>query len=63
MPSTSPPRSRIRPRHHLDVADPGNVREHAFLGGEKARRQQRQRGVLVPFDVDRSRQALTAFDE
>ena len=52
-----------QPRHHLDVADPGNVREHAFLSGEETRREQRQRGVLVPFDVDGSRQALTAFDE
>ena len=52
-----------QPRHHLDVADSGNVREDAFLGGEETRRQQRQRGVLVAFDVDGSRQALTAFDE
>ena len=52
-----------QPRHHLDVADSGNVREDAFVGGEETRRQQRQRGVLVAFDVDGSGQALTAFDE
>ena len=52
-----------QPRHHLDVADSGNVGEDAFVGGEKTRRQQRQRGVLVAFDVDGSGQALTAFDE
>ena len=53
----------LEPRHHLDVADSGNVREDAFVGGEQTRRQQRQRGVLVAFDVDGSGQALAAFDE
>ena len=55
MPSTSAPRSSEQPRHHLDVADPRHVGEHALFGRQQARGQQRQRGVLVAFDVDARR--------
>ena len=50
------------PRHHLDVADARHVGQHAFFGGEEARREDRQRRVLVAFHLHRSRQALTAFN-
>ena len=38
--------------HDLDIADARYVFEDAFLFGEEARRNQRQRRVLVAFDLD-----------
>ena len=52
-----------QPRHHLDVADPRHVGEHALLGGEEAGSQQRQRRILVAFDFNRTREAAAAFNQ
>jgi hypothetical protein len=52
-----------QPRHHFDVADAGHVREDALLRGEHARRQQRQGGVLVAFDLDGTGEPLAALDQ
>ena len=41
-----------QPRHHLDVGDARHVVQRAPLVGQQARRHQRQRRVLVAFDVD-----------
>ena len=49
-------------RHRLDVLDPRHVGEHAFFGRQQARRQQRQRGVLVAFDINGSGQTPAAFN-
>ena len=49
--------------HDLDVADARYVFEDAFLFGEEARRNQRQRRVLVAFDLNTAAEALAAFDE
>ena len=49
--------------HHLDIRDARHVGEDARLIGQQARRNQRQRGVLVAFDVETAVQAMTAFDD
>jgi hypothetical protein len=51
------------PRHHLDVADPGNVGQHTLFGREQAGGEQWQRGVLVAFDLDAARQTLPALNQ
>src|SRR5213082_2456003 len=50
-----------QPRHHLDVADSRHVGEDTSVGRQETGGEQRQSGVLVAFDVDRSGQPLTAF--
>ena len=50
-------------RHHLDVADARHVGEHAFVFGQQAGREQRQRGVLVPLDRDAAAETVAAFNE
>ena len=52
-----------QPRHHLDVADARHVAEDAFVFGEQAGGEQRQRGVLVALDADRAGQTAAAFDQ
>ena len=52
-----------QPRHHFDVADPRHVRQHAFVRRQQARGEQRQRGILVAFDRDGTRQAMAAFNQ
>jgi hypothetical protein len=47
---------------HLDVPDARDVLEHALLVRQQACRQQRQRGILVPFDGHLARQPPAAFD-
>ena len=49
--------------HHLDVRDARHVREHTRLLGQQAGRNQRERRVLVAFDVETAVQAMTAFDD
>ena len=51
-----------QPRHHLDVGDARHVGERAPLVGQQARRHQRQRRVLVAFDVDAAFDAAAAFN-
>ena len=63
MPSTSRAEIEEQPRHHLDVADARHVGQHALLGRQQAGGEQRQRGVLVAFDVDGARQPLAAFNQ
>ena len=50
-------------RHHLDVANPRHVGQHALLVREQTRGQQRQRRVLVPFDGNATFEPVTALDE
>ena len=50
-------------RHHLDVADARHVGQHALVFGEQARRQQRQRGVLVALDGHAALEPVAAFDQ
>ena len=50
-------------RHHLDVADAGHVVKHALVFGQQARRQQRQRGVLVALDVNLPAEPLPALNQ
>ena len=52
-----------QPRHHLHVADPRHIGKDALFLGEETRREDRERGVLVAFDVDGPRQTLPAFDQ
>ena len=52
-----------QPRHHFDIGNPGHVAQRAPLIGQQARGDQRQRGVLVPFHVDASFDATTAFND
>jgi hypothetical protein len=52
-----------QPRHHLDVADARHVGQHALLFSEEARRQQRQRGVLVAFHGHTAFQPVPPFDQ
>jgi hypothetical protein len=52
-----------QPRHHLDVADPRDVRQDAFVFGQQARGQQRQGRVLVALDGDLPLQPVPAFDQ
>ena len=52
-----------QPRHHFDIADPRHVRQHAFVRRQQARGEQRQRGILVAFDRDGTRQAMAAFNQ
>ena len=63
MPSTSRAEIDEQARHHLDVADARHVGEHALLVGEQARRDERQRRVLVAADDDAPGQRPAAFDE
>jgi hypothetical protein len=57
------PEVHEQPRHHLHVADARHVGEHALLFGEEARREQRQRGVLVAFHGHPALEPVAAFDE
>ena len=57
------PEIQEQPRHHFHVADARHVGEDAFLGREETRREQRQRGVLVAFDLDRAGETLAAFNQ
>ncbi len=50
-------------RHHLDVADAGHVVKDALVFGQQARRQQRQRGVLVALDVNLPAEPLPALNQ
>ncbi len=50
-------------RHHLDVADARHVVKHALVFGQQARRQQRQRGVLVALDVNLPAEPLPALNQ
>ena len=50
-------------RHAFDVADPRNIREHALFRGEQTGREQWQRGVLVAFNFDRTREAASALNQ
>ena len=51
-----------QPAHHFHVGDARNVAQHALLLGQQARGDERQRGVLVAFDIETAVQAVTAFD-
>ena len=48
--------TRDDPQQHLDVPDPRDVVQLALFLGQEARREQRQRGVLVSLDRDRAGQ-------
>jgi hypothetical protein len=52
-----------QPRHHLDVPDAWNVGEHALFGRQQARGQQRQRRILVAFDLHAAREPSPAFNQ
>ena len=49
--------------HRLDVADPRNVRQLYGLGGERTRRQDRQRAVLVARSANRPAEGSPALDQ
>ena len=51
------------PAHDLDVRDARHVIEHALVGCEQTGGNQRQRGILVAFDVHPSAQPMPAFDD
>ncbi len=48
--------------HRLDVGDPRHVAQDHLVVGQQARRQDRQRAVLVAGRHDRARQRHSAFD-
>src|SRR5689334_6869829 len=50
-------------RHHFDVADPGNVGQHALVFSQQAGGEQRQRRILVALDRDTSLQPVPAFNQ
>ena len=52
-----------QPRHHLDVADARHVGQDALFLGEEARRQQRQRRVLVSFNGHAALEPVSPFDQ
>jgi hypothetical protein len=52
-----------QPCHHLDVADARDVSDHALVARQEARRQQRQRRVLVSLDRNRPLEAIATFDQ
>jgi hypothetical protein len=58
-------RSDVREQrdHRVDVADAGHVRQRDGFVGEQARRENRQRAVLVPRRADRAGQRGAAFDD
>ena len=49
--------------HHLDVADPRQVRESDLLRGEHGRGEDRQGAVLVPGRANRAGERATALDD
>ena len=52
-----------QPRHHLDVADPRNVGEHAFFACQQTGGQKRKRRVLVALDFNSAGQPAAAFNQ
>ena len=50
-------------RHHIDVADAGHIVKHTLVFGKQARRQHRQRGVLVALDVNLPAEPLPALNQ
>ena len=48
--------------HHLHVGDARHIGQRARLVGQQARGHQRQRGVLVAFDVDAAAESTAALD-
>ena len=49
-------------QQHTHIPDAGHVVEHTGVAGEQAGRYQRQRGVLVAFDLDGAGQWGAADD-
>ena len=49
--------------HHLDIANPGHVREPHLLRGEHGRGENRQGAVLVPGRTDRAGERATTLDD
>ena len=62
MPSTSAAQIQQQPCHDLYIANARDVRQDALVRRQQARREQRERGVLVPLHGHASLQPAPAFN-